>query len=225
MSARGTGIPSHQPDTPHQLARHDDAATVRVCSASQSFPPAWTSGRGRSLWPEQASTDSQALGGKRREIGHTSCGLWSSGPDRPRNRMTLCNRTGSQTGTETNTTLTQHHRAIWCSRHRPQICYSRGYCISQRGTLQNTTARRFLLNIKQTRDQTTLDWEETAGNASMPRLCRPLLFHTPCTQMLAVGEDILGFTVKARLQTALWYPAHPHCIMHSDSGLQYCKWL
>ena len=42
----------------------------------------------------------------------------------------------------------------------------------------------------------------------------------------AVGEDILCFTVKARLQVlptrynlALWYPAihHPHCIMHSDS--------
>ena len=45
----------------------------------------------------------------------------------------------------------------------------------------------------------------------------------------AVGEDILCFTFKVRLQVlptknnlALWYLTHhhPHCIMHSDSGHQ-----
>ena len=47
-------------------------------------------------------------------------------------------------------------------------------------TLQNTTARRFLLNIKQT--DTKQHWtglRENAGKVGMPTLCRPLS-HTPC---------------------------------------------
>ena len=52
---------------------------------------------------------------------------------------------------------------------------------------------------------------------------------TPCKKNAAVGEDILCFTAKARLQVlptkynlALWYPTHhhPHCIMHSGHQLE-----
>ena len=78
-------------------------------------------------------------------------------------------------------------------------------------TLHNTTARRLLLNMKQT-DQTTVDW------TGMPRLSQPLCFplHARCCwgghPLLHCQSQTAGAT---KHNLSLRYPAHhhPHCIM------------
>ena len=94
--------------------------------------------------------------------------------------------------------------------------------------LQNTTARRFLLNIKQT--ETKQHWTGLRMQGKLA--CLDFADHSASHSMYknaAVGEDILCFTAKARLQVlptkynlALWYPAHhhPNCIMHSGHQLE-----
>ena len=91
-------------------------------------------------------------------------------------------------------------------------------------TLHNTTARKSLLNIKQA--ETKQHW--TGLRLQGKLACLDFADHSVSHSMYrnaAVGEDILCFTVKARLQVlptkynlALWYPNthHPHCIMHSN---------
>ena len=96
-------------------------------------------------------------------------------------------------------------------------------------TLQSTTARRLLLHIKQT--DTMQHWTGLRMQGKLA--CLGFADHSVSHSMYrnaAVGEDILRFTTKGRLQVlptkynlALWYPANhqPHCIMHTNSTQHY----